>query len=787
MFFKEGWASLRAFLCLTLLCPTLFYSVKAMADPEEDVPSPSNYGGAGLIDMRTARFFPDGYLALTTSFTEPDDRYAITFQALPWAEFTFRYAINRGIFDTGGIFLHDRSFDLKIRVAEEAKYVPEIAIGFQDILGTGVYSAEYLVGSKRWGPLDFTVGMGWGRLGSRAVLENPFRALSNSFATRSVDIGVGGVPLFSTYFHGPGVGVFGGIEYRTPIKNLTFKVEYSSDAYDREHAETGVDFGFPINIGVSYRPYQWLDVGLSLMHGKYVGLRISTLIDATAENWQARLDPPPRFRARADENAATILQPDVPAADTGNGTPETRFVDLTKTRDGAPAAPNQSQPEPAQPSSAAALNAAPYTLPVLPNVASPTVGETSPQAITDEAPSDAQALQRIKQGLDDQKIVYFGASIEHDKLIVLIENGRYRRDTDAISRTARVLSATAPPQIEYFEITLLRAGQPLTTVTLPRSEIDKLATRDSSPAELFQRAEISPGSPAPLDHLQADLFPQFGGSIYPVFRQSLFDPDQPVYVRLAVGATEGVRLTRGWYVEGSLVASLYDDFNQIKRQSNSALPHVRSDIANYLKDGSFGLENFSTSYFFKLAPDIYGRATAGYLEQMFAGVGGELLYRPFGQRWAIGADLWSVRQRDYHVLFDLRHYQAITGHLTAYYELPWHDVRVAVSAGQYLAGDKGVTFSLSRRFSTGVQVGAWFTLTNVSASQFGEGSFDKGISIIIPFEWVAPFSTQSGYDLSLRPIQRDGGQRLNGDTILYGMTDPSSYGALTQEWNSVFK
>jgi hypothetical protein len=100
---------------------------------------------------------------------------------------------------------------------------------------------------------------------------------------------------------------------------------------------------------------------------------------------------------------------------------------------------------------------------------------------------------------------------------------------------------------------------------------------------------------------------------------------------------------------------------------------------------------------------------------------------------------------------------------------------------------KGVTFEFSRKFSTGVQIGAWFTLTNVSAERFGEGSFDKGIRIIIPFEWAAPFATQTGYDLSLRSIQRDGGQKLNGDTILYGVTEPSSYGTQLQEWNSVFR
>src|SRR6185295_1740031 len=124
------------------------------------------------------------------------------------------------------------------------------------------------------------------------------------------------------------------------------------------------------------------------------------------------------------------------------------------------------------------------------------------------------------------------------------------------------------------------------------------------------------------------------------------------------------------------------------------------------------------SHYFKLSPVIYGRVSAGYLEWMYAGFGGEVLYRPFGRRWALGADLWGVRQRDFDGLFSLRNYQTITGHVTAYYALPWHDIHVAASAGQYLARDKGVTFEAFRRFSTGVEVGAWFSLTNVSASRF---------------------------------------------------------------------
>src|ERR1700749_1044429 len=45
-------------------------------DDQAPLPTASLYGGAGLLDMRNARFFPDGTLSLEGTVKQPDDRIA---------------------------------------------------------------------------------------------------------------------------------------------------------------------------------------------------------------------------------------------------------------------------------------------------------------------------------------------------------------------------------------------------------------------------------------------------------------------------------------------------------------------------------------------------------------------------------------------------------------------------------------------------------------------------------------------------------------------------------------
>ena len=92
---------------------------------------------------------------------------------------------------------------------------------------------------------------------------------------------------------------------------------------------------------------------------------------------------------------------------------------------------------------------------------------------------------------------------------------------------------------------------------------------------------------------------------------------------------------------------------------------------------------------------------------------------------------------------------------------------------------------MTRRCSSGVEIGAFATFTNVPAWKFGEGSFDKGLIIHIPLEWSLPIYSQSSYDLHMSALTRDGGQRLAGDDSLYDFTRRTSYDEIAQHMDDI--
>ena len=107
--------------------------------------------------------------------------------------------------------------------------------------------------------------------------------------------------------------------------------------------------------------------------------------------------------------------------------------------------------------------------------------------------------------------------------------------------------------------------------------------------------------------------------------------------------------------------------------------------------------------------------------------------------------------------------------------------------GKYLAGDKGATLDLSKRFQSGFTLGIFATKTNLSSEEFGEGSFDKGFYISIPTQLFYSDYRTGVISFGLHPLTKDGGAILNKYNSLIGILGDSNSSSLERDWDNILK
>ncbi|WP_316016133.1 YjbH domain-containing protein, partial [Roseobacter sp. HKCCA0434] len=352
----------------------------------------------------------------------------------------------------------------------------------------------------------------------------------------------------------------------------------------------------------------------------------------------------------------------------------------------------------------------------------------------------------------------------------------------------RVLARELPGAVETFEITIAEAGLPTVEATVRRATLEDAATDPRSEDVLWEEIALDTGAPrragAPT---LPGAFPRFSYGIAPSLAINAFDPDDPLRPDLGIALSARYELARGLSFNGTLRQTLTNGFDDVTRPPQSDLPNVRTLISSYLREGTTAIRELTVDYRGKPMRDLYGRVTAGILEQQYAGVSAELLYRPLDWNVGLGVELNYARQREFEQLFGLRDFDTVTGHASLYWDTGWNDFEVQVDAGRYLAGDYGATFSLSRRFDNGWELGGFFTLTDVPFDEFGEGSFDKGLRLTVPLGWSSARETRTEVSTTLRPLTRDGGARLNVPGRLWGEVRDASVLRLDQGWGEVWQ
>lgn len=700
--------SAKKILVLAMACACVPAPLAAplASDSEPYRYSAGDYGGVGLLQTPTARMNSQGEFTINYSDTQEYRRLAATMQLFPWLEATARYTdIRYRLYSndpgfSGDQTLKDKGFDAKLLMWQESQWLPQVALGFRDLAGTGIFAGEYVVANKRFGDFDFSAGIGWGYLGRRDNIKNPFCEIADRMCTRPGGFtGSGGKFEVDQWFRGP-AALFGGVQYDTPIKGLTLKAEYDPNDYQQDNAGRPIIVDSAWNFGAHYNYSDNLSFSAGYQRGNTFSFG---------------------FTLRTNFN--TMYTPKVEAA------------------------PRKAQ-----------------------------LAQSPTSSIDDVDFDQLKARLYLESGFvvtdvakDDSIVTFYGYQ------------SKYRDAEHGVDRAARVLADTLPEDISRYEFATLQDGFALNQYNV-NAEQFKRAYRGEAAAytettDAISASNVRRGSQRIFQREQPEPL-SYG--MRPFLSQSFGSAETFYFYQLGLLASAQYQVDDNLIVTGKMGINLlnnFDQFNYLIDSYPETLPRVRTRIREYAIGGDVWLDELTAHYTHQFGDNHYALASVGYFERMFAGAGAEYLYRPLYSDFAFGVDLNYVKQRDPYSFFGIEDYGVVTGHASMYWDIPYlsndpnQQSTLIVRAGRFLAEDVGTHIEFKHTFASGITAGAYAALTNVSAEEYGEGSFTKGFYLTIPFDVLFEQSSRTTGGIGWSPLFRDGGQMLYRNRQLYYMTE----------------
>ncbi len=442
-----------------------------------------------------------------------------------------------------------------------------------------------------------------------------------------------------------------------------------------------------------------------------------------------------------------------------------------------------------------------------------------PQVAIDQWVADTNYAARLARALEKRDYKNIRLAFDGHTLSATLTNTRISLTGRAVGRAARILLALGPEDTRAIHITYTIDGLPALTYEFSDTHkleryFDGLLSRE----QLDQYMEIRYAQPATRAGLADDAL-QLAFDDEPVASSTLRRTDEghilsfrkeaddlstfqivPLNLGVFLNDPNGaarfdvfstVNYTKqigpARFFESQMRFTLYENVSEVSQPSNSTLPHVRSDIALYRQSGGrVKLSRLLLNQFLQPAERVYARLSAGFYEEMFAGTGGQLLYLPEQQPWAVDFSLDWLQQRSTKGTFGFRSYDTLTALGAFHYRIPAWGLTATARLGRFLARDNGVRFELKRRFRSGITLGFWYTRTDgddiTSPGSPGDPYYDKGVFASIPLGPMLTRDTQARAGFSLAPWTRDVGQMVVSPGDLYTrfertlLLDNSDYG-----------
>lgn len=727
--------------------------------------TPNHGGQSGYINMPSAVVESDGTFSVGYSYESPYGQLWATAHVLPYLQVTGRYVSIAGIpgfTSTPGEYgseygrYKDKVIDGKLRLWQESQWLPSVALGMTDVFGTELFKGHYVVATKTFGE------------------------------TKNVEASLG-------YSRGRPDGVFAGARW-TPasMPRWSMVAEYDAINYKNDFYAGSTQAGKRSkgpSLGLEYR-WGWLAVQAARSRDQF-SINAFVSIPFGEREFIPKVYEPPFFVDSknppplptieewrhdagygADLVNALVKQDykNIRVSQTGN----TLNLTLTNSR-----ISNLGR----------AIGRAARTALAFTPVGVTTIRITYTKLDQPIATYEFFDLKKLND--------YLAGKIDRKEFldVVLL---RYPNKEDVITdkeqewlsgfmEQAAPVSVPAKPE-SAVAATMMPVTVPgtsilpvVTPVPAVVASVDPIPTNAVTDAAASAAAVASEGKLGVAlgqegDIIQVSSLDREANRFKIAPKVGFFfnDPSGAFRYSIAAVANYDKRLADGLYFNGVASMQLLETVSGVKQESNSLLPHVRSDVAKYLRGNRFSVPRVLLNQYFNPAERWYARASVGLYEDMFRGAGGQVLYLPKQSNWAADLSVDALQQRGYSGVLSRRDYQTVTAIGSLHYRLPY-DITVTARAGRFLAKDTGVRMEFKRRFQSGIEVGAWYTHTNgkdITNPGTPEKPYqDRGVFLSIPLNTMLPSDTQATAGFSLSPWTRDIGQMVASPGDLYDLIE----------------
>jgi hypothetical protein len=386
-----------------------------------------------------------------------------------------------------------------------------------------------------------------------------------------------------------------------------------------------------------------------------------------------------------------------------------------------------------------------------------------------------------QQGLD----LYQVYMTQDGELWIKIINNMYREEPIVRDRIQRVLAAIAPSNVPRITVMIeadgvLCQGYHFKTEDLYRYREGIIARCEMEALTPISNSRYRPAESEPLYKRKKEVWLfTFRPRIQTFFGSS---SGKIKYNLSLVAAPEGYLFDNIYYEAqvGYSIKSSMLHLGDFDRLNPSQLPNVRTDSVRYFQSNTLSLEMAYLQKSWHVGRGWFFRLAGGYFEPAYGGGATEILYYGAQSDWAIGieeATVWKRRYKGLGFTDQIRilkgyratyeHFLGVQYFFNVYYTLkPWN-LDCKITAGQFLAKDRGVKFEVNRWFQSGLQVALWYTITNGHDHVNHHIYYDKGFAFYMPIDFFLRQSSRTYVGYAMSAWLRDIGAAASSGRSLY--------------------